>query len=74
MTDPTVPLSEDLLEGADAIAAYLGGSWTASRVRMAKHRGTLPVRKRPGMGLYAFKSELRAFFAAPETLPQKVAA
>lgn len=64
-----VPLHDDLLQGAEAIARFLGNGWNANRVRLAKHRRTLPIRSRPGMGLYAFKSELTAFLRAPEALP-----
>lgn len=65
--DP-VPLYDDLLQGAEAIARYLGSGWNASRVRVAKHRRTLPIRYRRGMGLYAFKTELNSFLRAPESL------
>lgn len=68
MTAEAAPLSADLLEGADAIAEYLGGKWNPNRVYMAKHRHTLPIRTIPGMGIYALKSELRAALTAPETL------
>lgn len=68
MTAESEPLSADLLEGAAAIAEYLGPKWNPNRVRIAKHRNTLPIRSRPGMGVYAFKSELRAALTAPETL------
>jgi len=64
--DPAV--RDDLLYGAEAIARFLGGKWTAMRVRTAKHRRQLPIRKRPGIGLYAFKSELTAFLQAPDSL------
>ena len=67
MIDPPVA-EDDLLEGAKDIARFLGGRWTANRVRIAKHRRFLPIRRRPGMGIYAFKSELTAFLRAPETL------
>lgn len=65
MTDD---LAEDLLEGAAAIAAYLGPTWDEKRVFNARQRKRLPIRKGGGMGLYAFKSELRAALQAPETL------
>ena len=70
MVEPheTPPLNEDLLEGAAAIAQFLGGRWNINRVHLAKHRRTLPIRSRRGMGLYAFKSELTAFLRAPEAL------
>lgn len=68
----TAPLAADLLEGAEDIAAFLGAKWNAPRVRAAKHRGSLPIRTRPGMGLYALKSELRAFLADNEALPKNL--
>lgn len=68
MTTEAEPLAADLLEGAEAIAAFLGGKWNARRVYNARERGQLPIRHRPGMGLYAFRSELRAALTAPETL------
>jgi hypothetical protein len=53
---PTTKPSENLLQGAAAIAGYLGGKWTPARVYTAHQRKQLPIRKRPGFGLYAFKS------------------
>lgn len=69
--DQTV--AADLLEGAEDIAKFLGGKWNPNRVRIAKHRKQLPIRSRPGMGIYAFKSEIDAFLRAPEALTQIVA-
>jgi len=71
IVEPTA-LADDLLAGAEAIAAFLGPKWNVNRVYQAKHRKTLPIRSRPGMRVYAFKSELRAYFAAPEALPQEM--
>lgn len=64
----------DYLEGAVAIAAFLQrelGSdlWTERRVRHARDTGTLPIRKKDGIGLYAFGHELLGALKAPETLP-----
>ncbi len=60
--------SADRLEGAEAIASYLG--WKVRRVTyMREHATDCPIRKRPGLGLYAFRSELDAWLRAPETLP-----
>lgn len=70
MTTEAATLADDMLEGAEAIAAFLGPTWTAGRVRTAKYRGELPLRSRPGMRIYAFKSELRAFLADPGALPE----
>jgi len=65
-------LGDDLLEGAEAIAGFLGGKWNAQRVHNAKFRGHLPIRKRPGLGLYAFKSELEAFLRARDSLARPI--
>jgi len=65
MTD----LANDRLDGADAIATYLGKKvrW----VYQAREEGwDVPIRKRLGLGVYAFRSELDAWMHAPETLPQ----
>lgn len=63
-------LAADRLDGAGAIAAYLG--WKERKVYQAREEGwSVPIRKRDGAGLYAFRSELDAWFRAPETLPAK---
>jgi hypothetical protein len=51
----TSELSEDLLTGAEAIAAYLG--WPTRRVYHHASRGYLPI-KHVGQSLVARKSEL----------------
>lgn len=64
----------DRLEGADAIAGYLKGSWTPRKVYQAREAGwSIPIRKRDGIGIYAFKSELDAWERGDETLaaPQR---
>jgi len=59
---------DDLLKGTKAIAAYLG--WNERRVTyLREQRTNCPIRKRLGVGLYAFKSELNDWLHAPETLP-----
>jgi len=61
---------EDRLDGAEAIAAYL--SRKPRWVYQAREEGwTVPIRKREGLGIYAFKSELDAWMRDPETLPTK---
>lgn len=58
------------LEGADAIAEYLGKPvrW----VYQCRDRGwSCPIRKQDGIGLYAFAEELDAWLRDPATLPQK---
>jgi hypothetical protein len=62
--------ADDRLDGAAAVAAYLG--WTERKVYKAREAGwSTPIRKQDGIGIYAFKSELDAWLKAPETLPQK---
>ena len=61
------------LDGADAIAAYLGRKprW----VYQAREEGwSVPIRKRDGTGLYAFKDELDAWERSPDSLPVKKSA
>ena len=58
----------DRLDGADEIAAFLGKCWTADRVYHVRRRRGLPIRKLPGAGIYAFKSELLAALKSQETL------
>lgn len=53
-------LADDLLEGADAIAAFLG--WKPRRVYHVAEKGCLPIHKVVGLGLVARKSTLRAAF------------
>lgn len=56
------------LEGAAAIAAYIGKPerW----VYQARERGwSVPIRKRDGLGIYAFADELDAWQRDPTTLP-----
>lgn len=67
------------LEGAAAIAAFLrealhSNVWTERKVRHAREKGTLPIRQKEGIGLYAFGDELLAALTAPETLPQNLTA
>jgi hypothetical protein len=63
-------IDTDRLDGAEAIAAYLG--WPSRKVYRAREEGwSTPVRKQDGLGIYAFKSELDAWQHAPETLPVK---
>lgn len=57
------------IEGAAAIAAHLGK--TERWVYQARERGwSVPIRKRDGIGIYAFAEELDAWLHDPETLPQ----
>lgn len=60
-------LGAEMLEGAAAIAAFLGGRWNPRRVWHAGVIGSLPIRKKPGIGVYAFKSELVAALKDPQT-------
>jgi hypothetical protein len=62
-----VAIRDDRLDGAEAIASYLG--WTARRVTYMREKNTsCPIRKLPGLGLYAFKSELEAWLRHPDSL------
>jgi hypothetical protein len=59
---------DDLLKGAEEIAAFLGRGWTANGVYQARFRKQLPLRKGNGMRLYAFKSEIIAHLRRDESL------
>jgi hypothetical protein len=59
-------LASDYLEGAGAVASFLG--WNVRKVRYARETGALPIRVKQGIGLYAFKSELVAALKTPESL------
>ena len=60
-------IADDLLEGAPAIAHFLG--WEPRKVYRARNEGwTIPLRKRQGLGIYAFKSELVAWLRDEATL------
>ncbi len=61
-------IADDYLEGADDIAAFLGPRWNSQKVYHARRLMTLPIRRKAGIGLYAFKSELLDALKAPETL------
>lgn len=62
-----IVLADDKLEGAAAIAAFLG--WRERKVYQAREQGwSVPIRKREGLGLYAFKSELEAWLRDETTL------
>jgi hypothetical protein len=62
-------LTDEYLEGADAIARYLG--WNIRKVRYARETRALPIRAKHGIGLYAFKSEILAALKTPDTLARK---
>jgi hypothetical protein len=61
-------IGDDYLEGAAAIAAFLGPAWTERKVYHAREVHALPIRRKVGIGLYAFRSELLEALKAPETL------
>lgn len=64
------PPAADLIEGVAAIAQYLG--WTQRKVYRAREQGwDIPIRKRDGLGIYAFRSELQAWLHDDATLPQR---
>ena len=62
-------LSDDYLNGVEAIAAFLGPDWSERRVYRARETGALPIRRKSGIGIYAFRSELTAALQDPTTLP-----
>jgi hypothetical protein len=69
---PLEDTTADRLDGAAAIARYVGKKerW----VYMAREQGwSVPIRKREGFGLYAFKSELDAYLRGDESLPSHAA-
>lgn len=73
---PEPTLAQDLLEGVEAIADFLGRpKWNARRVYRAREEGwSIPIRKRDGLGIYALRSELTAWLRDDASLaPRKVA-
>lgn len=70
-TGTMTSIADDYLEGVDAIVAFLGPMWTRRKVRYARTSGALPIRKKSGIGVYAFKSELTSALKSPDTLPNK---
>jgi hypothetical protein len=69
LSDSTGGFTRDYLDGVEAIASYLG--WSVRKVRYARETGALPIRSKPGVGLYAFKSELVKALKKPDTLLRK---
>ncbi len=72
MTD-TMPKRRPRLEGAANIANYLGRAerW----VYQAREKGwSCPIRKRDGIGLYAFPDELDAWLEDDATLASNASA
>jgi hypothetical protein len=62
---PEADLADDLLTGAEEIAAFLGPSFTERKVYHLAERKALPVFRLPGARtLYGRKSQLRAAFMA----------
>lgn len=61
------PLAGDRLDGVQTIAAFLDK--TPRQVRYARETGALPIRYKPGFGLYAFKAELIVALTAHDSLP-----
>lgn len=60
-----VPLSDDLLRGAPAIAEYLGPAFSARAVYHLAEKQAIPVFRLPNnTTLYARKSELDRAFKA----------
>jgi hypothetical protein len=64
MENDALDLAADLLSGAEAIAAFLGPSFTERKVYHLAEKGSLPVFRLPGARtLYGRKSELRQTFS-----------
>jgi hypothetical protein len=53
-------LSDDLLNGANAIADFLG--WPVNKVYYAASRGQLPIRKIGPKAIIGSRARLRSFF------------
>lgn len=72
----TDDLAADVMYGVREIADFLGWEGEAGerRVYHLRERGKAPIRKRAGVGYYALRSELKAWFIADETLSSNVAA
>lgn len=64
------PITDDILVGVKAITKFLHPAYNPRQVRYARDTGALPIRKKPGLGIYAFKSELLAALYAPSSLPR----
>ena len=62
-------INDDYLNGVESIATFLGPEWNERRVYRARETGALPIRRKPGIGIYAFRSELTAALQDPTTLP-----
>lgn len=71
MSEQHEPAITEFLGGATAIAEFLGSGWTARKVYHARESGALPIRRRRGLGIYAFKSELTTALRDPATLTHK---
>lgn len=69
MSVTTTSLDDDYLSGIEAIAEFLGNAWNPRKVRYARETKALPIRMKPGIGIYAFKSELLAALRLPDSLP-----
>lgn len=52
----TASISDDFLDGVDEILDHLGKKFNERRIRYARETGALPIRMKPGLGLYAFRS------------------
>lgn len=68
-TSPADGVADDILQGADAIAAFLG--ITRRQVYHVAEKGGMPIRNIPGLGLVARKSRLLQALDAGEPSVQK---
>jgi hypothetical protein len=64
--EPEDDLGNDLIVGAEEIAAWLNssgkGKWTRRRVYHLAEKGEIPLHKVKGLGICARKSALLAYF------------
>ena len=60
----SVDIGEDLMVGETEIAEGMG--WKISRVRHLRFKGFPLIHKTPGMGIWARKSTLLAYFAGED--------
>lgn len=70
-------LSDDLLDSAEAIAIELGwvsgnGKPQVRRVYHLREKGCPVIRKKSGIGIYAFKSELKAWLSGDDSITSQL--
>jgi hypothetical protein len=67
---PPARIADDLLDSVEAIAAYVHRTprWVYST---REQNWGFPTHKRPGFGIYAFKSEIDAWLREDDTLTKE---